>query len=72
METAGPVFWVTMGVAFVASMPVADWLRRTLRDGTRLHRMLEPAGYALSAVLFALCILAMSASTYNPFIYFRF
>lgn len=30
------------------------------------------AGYGLSILLFALCIINISASTYNPFIYFRF
>lgn len=48
-------------------LPKRAWLAVT-RDGRR-YRAPEAAG---SAVLFVLCIAAVAAGGYNPFIYFRF
>ncbi len=59
-------------VALVAATPVTRVLQARLRRVPRLSAAAGPLAYGLAFVLLALCVLAMSASTYNPFIYYRF
>ncbi|MBQ7333840.1 MAG: MBOAT family protein, partial [Clostridia bacterium] len=56
-----------LAVAAVFSLPVIPWIRFRLGERTS-----EVAGYAASAALFVLCIISLSSTTFNPFIYFRF
>jgi len=71
-EVATPSFYLAMGVAVLAATPVVNWARRKVKALPRLAPLFEPAGYVASVALFVLCVLALSASSYNPFIYFRF
>jgi len=48
--------------------PSLEALRRRA-DG---NAALDTVGYAITLPLFALCVMALASSTYNPFIYFRF
>jgi alginate O-acetyltransferase complex protein AlgI len=72
MEVLTPGVILTLLIAGIAATPLVPFLRRRLSDRSGLAVLLEPAGYVISAVLLVLCILALSASTYNPFIYYRF
>lgn len=66
-----PYFLLITGIGVVISAPVSRNLKNILTAGkhARLYTPLTAVG---SLLLFALCILALSADTYNPFIYFRF
>lgn len=59
-----PYHVICLLVAAVLSAPVSKWF--AVRIG---HR---PAAYAASVILLVLCIMNLAASSYNPFIYFRF
>jgi alginate O-acetyltransferase complex protein AlgI len=59
------------GVAVLACMPVARWVKAGLA-GRFAARLVRPASFAASLALLALCILTLSGGGYNPFIYFRF
>lgn len=72
MEVLSPGFILTMLIAGIAATPVVQVLHRRLSARSRLTSLYEPVGYGVSVLLLALCILALSASTYNPFIYYRF
>ncbi len=71
-EVATPGLIAALIVAVFASTDLVSALKRQVAVRPGLASFREPAGYAFSLMLLALCILAMSASTYNPFIYFRF
>ena len=56
-----------LAVAAVFSLPVIPWIRSRLSPRTS-----EILGYAAGAALFAVCVITLSSTTFNPFIYFRF
>lgn len=56
-----PYFLLTMAWGILFSAPVI-----------RKLPLSRPGGYVISALLWILCLLSLSATTYNPFIYFRF
>ena len=57
-------FWPYLLFGVVLSVPVFPRLK-----STRIWRVLE---FPVLAVLFTLCLMRLLASSYNPFIYFRF
>jgi alginate O-acetyltransferase complex protein AlgI len=69
-EMLSPVAVITFAAAVIGSMPVVKSLREKLKG--RMGPAAEAAGFAVSFVLLALCVLSLSSSSYNPFIYFRF
>lgn len=60
----------TVVIAFVAGIicatPILPWIKTKLKFGQM------QIGFACSLVLFTMCLLFLSANSYNPFIYFRF
>ena len=54
-------------LATVLSLPVVPMLRKRLDE-----RLAEILAYAGTAVLFTASVVSLAASTFNPFIYFRF
>lgn len=58
-------------VIFLAAFVIAFGLHKKVASLIR-GRMAVALGYGISALLFMLCIINISAATYNPFIYFRF
>lgn len=56
-----------LAVAAVFSLPVIPWVRSRLGERTS-----EVISYAASAALFVICVISLSSTTFNPFIYFRF
>lgn len=59
-----PYHVICLLAAAVLSAPVSKWF--AVRIGRR------PVAYAASVILLVLCIMNLAASSYNPFIYFRF
>ena len=57
-------FWPYLLFGVVLSAPVFPRLK-----ASRIWRVLE---FPVLAVLFTLCLMRLLASSYNPFIYFRF
>lgn len=62
---------LVFAVSIVAALPVSKDLYQKALNG-KMALVWEHTGYALSFVLLILCVLNVSSSTYNPFIYFRF
>jgi len=62
-------------IALIAATPILPWVKKVFK---RPLRMIEqsPAGTVLQplgvAVLLFLCTASLAASSYNPFLYFRF
>lgn len=70
-----PLFLITLLVGVVGSAPILDRLKTLpFSQGKRGRRtsVASAASYAGSFVLLLICMLSLSAGTYNPFIYFRF
>ncbi len=59
-----PLYLTVLAVGAVASCPVREKLAQ--------KKWFEPVAWGCSLVGLVLCILSLSGSTYNPFIYFRF
>lgn len=53
------------------SMPIVPFIKGKLSK-TKAYPAAEYMGYTGTLVIFALCVLSLVSSTYNPFIYFRF
>ncbi len=65
LEQLTPLFFVTLLCAIIGSLPLAQRINQD-------SRVRKTAGFLYSLVLLVLCMLNLSAGTYNPFIYFRF
>ena len=66
-----PAYIIMLVLAVIFSAPVVGTVEKKLTT-EKNSTALQVCGYAVSMVLFAVCILTMSSSSYNPFIYFRF
>lgn len=64
MSFMTPVFITTFVVAILASTPIVPVIGKKIKANV--------ITYAFSLVLLLLCIMALAADSYNPFIYFRF
>jgi alginate O-acetyltransferase complex protein AlgI len=71
LEMLSPAVIVTAVIAIVGCMPVIKAIKEKA-EGLRAGPAVDATGYVLSCALLVLCVLALSASAYNPFIYFRF
>ncbi len=77
-----PETWVTLGIALAFSLPMAPWFEGQVRAALEdpegqprspwLRRLTAALGAGLLLVAFLYCTVHLSASTYSPFIYFRF
>ena len=63
-----PYTLTVLALAAVFCFPIVPALRRRAEGNAAL----DTVGYAITLPLFALCVMALASSTYNPFIYFRF
>lgn len=59
-------------IALIFSMPVLPWLRGKIEASTRFRILKDAICAAACLGLYILCMLNLSSSSYNPFIYFRF
>lgn len=66
-----PVFFIALTAAVIFSAPLLPKLRNAVMK-TKAAAAADYAGHICVLVLFALCILSLVSSSYNPFIYFRF
>ena len=62
-----PSFVLMLGICVIASTPIAKYIRS--RDHTAVTNYLS---YGIAVVLWFVCLFSLSATTYSPFIYFRF
>lgn len=67
-----PWFIFVLVIAVVFSFPLLPVLRRKACATLRGARVYTAVSYAFSLALLILCMGALAADTYNPFIYFRF
>lgn len=66
-----PMYLVMLVMAVIFSMPVVKTFSGRLKT-EKAAAAGEAVSYAVSLVLLLICILTLSSTTYNPFIYFRF
>ena len=66
-----PMYLVMLAMAVIFSMPVIRTFSGRLKS-EKSAAVGEAVSYAVSLVLLLMCILTLSSTTYNPFIYFRF
>ena len=66
-----PLFLVAFLAAIVACTPILPFVQRKVK-GHRLELVCQSGSYVVTFLLLILCILNLSVSAYNPFIYFRF
>jgi alginate O-acetyltransferase complex protein AlgI len=71
-----PSFLIVTAVGIIACTPICPYISglasKKRLDGRTLSGILDNMGYIISIFLLLLCIMALAASAYNPFIYFRF
>ena len=66
-----PMYLIMLVMAVVFSTPVIKALSGRLKS-EKAAAVGEAVSYAVSLALLLMCILTLSSTTYNPFIYFRF
>ena len=66
-----PLVTVSFVFGALLSTPIVPYIKGKLSK-TRVYPAAEYAGFTVTLALFALCVLSLVSSTYNPFIYFRF
>lgn len=71
MKNLTPLYLIMLVFAIVFSMPVVRAVKAKAVS-PKSQALCEYGSYAVSLVLFGLCILTLSSASYNPFIYYRF
>lgn len=66
-----PMYLIMLVMAVIFSMPVIKAFSGRLKS-EKAAAVCEAVSYGVSLVLLLVCILTLSSTTYNPFIYFRF
>lgn len=61
-----PLYLVTLVFALAGCFPIAQWMKK------HANGFWNTLSFGYSFLLLILCLLSLSAGTYNPFIYFRF
>lgn len=65
------LFFIALAFAAVLSTPVVPWIKVKI-EKTAAAPVAEYTAYFVTLCIFALCVLSLVSSEYNPFIYFRF
>ncbi|MBR6873366.1 MAG: MBOAT family protein [Ruminococcus sp.] len=71
MSYTSVMFMIGLAFAMILSTPVFKVIRAKI-SATKGAVAYDYVSYAVSLVIFGLCILSLISSKYNPFIYFRF
>lgn len=71
MRQLTPMYLVMFMLAVIFSMPVVKALSGKIKPG-KTAAAAEVCSYVFSIVMLMICIVTLSSSSYNPFIYFRF
>ncbi len=69
-DVASPLMWTVLVAAVFAALPIVPKVKTFLSE--KHAPLLERTAFGVTLALLALCILNISAATFNPFIYFRF
>jgi len=71
---SGPEIWIAMGLAilFASNFVERQGIKAMGALGLRTRHKATVVKLTVAFVLFALCLIEVMSSTYNPFIYFRF
>ena len=67
-----PYHGFILGVSAVFSLPLLPRVKRFANGSGTVPALLRIGSYGISAALFALCVMNLAGSQFNPFIYFRF
>lgn len=70
-ENLTPMYLIMLVLAIIFSMPVVRVVK-SKAVSPKSQAVCEYSSYAVSLVLFGLCVLTLSSASYNPFIYYRF
>ena len=71
LQQLTPMFLVMIVMAIIFSMPIFQMLQSKIKSKKALA-VGEVCSYGISIVMLLICVLTLSSSSYNPFIYFRF
>ena len=72
MSHMSPWFWFVFALSVVFSFPLTEKIRTTMQASQRGNQIYCAVSYGFSILLLLICMGALAAATYNPFIYFRF
>ena len=61
-----------LGLSSVFSLPLLPRVKSFANGAGTVPALLRIGSYGISAALFALCVMNLAGSQFNPFIYFRF
>lgn len=71
LSNLSALFFVSLALAALFSTPIAPFIKTKIGK-TKAAAAAEYVSYLGTLCIFALCILSLVSSEYNPFIYFRF
>lgn len=72
MEQLTPSFLAAAAAGALLSCPIVPRVMAAASKRESVRRWARPAGFAACMLILIACMLNLSATTYNPFIYFRF
>ena len=72
LNQLNPLFLLMMLIGVVGSLPIIPKLAAKARTSIQSWEVVTGLSYIGGFILLLLCMLSLSGSTYNPFIYFRF
>lgn len=72
LEFFNPYFIVSAIAMIIGCIAIIPKLRDMEKNKTKLGKILSPASYVVSILLFLVCFGVLASNSYSPFIYFRF
>ena len=72
LEQLTPAFIAALVIGCIMAFPVLDRIKDKLAAHPNTRKRVEPIAYACSLAVLVICMLNLSSTTHNPFIYFRF
>ena len=72
LEFFNPYFIVSAIAMVIGCIAIVPKLRVLEEKKTKIGKILSPASYVASLVLFLICFGVLASNSYSPFIYFRF
>ena len=67
-----PFVCLILACGVIFSCPVLPWLRRKASENEKSAKIFDVIEYLIALPAFLLCIMQISSSTFNPFIYYNF
>jgi len=72
LEQLTPSFIAALLIGCIVAFPVLGFIKNKLATRPNASRIIEPITYICSLAALVICMLNLSSTTHNPFIYFRF